>query len=491
MIFLFAVLFAQVDIDINTEVNMYYSYPAANLFFIHPGFADPSASRGLIGFTQNPAGLMRESASGLMLTIAPSMKTLIQTEFAVPLDSITDILDTIRIPARLGFEQVGGFDFLGVMIRIKDWRLGIGLQKGDYLRLDFNADARAQADCEVIFDDTLTSDDIGGIPLEDSIPVHFEFSGSGEVSVAGGGDAQYESNSFVIAIARRFLGLDIGLGWQLTPVAIEGDVNAWFGNGLLAGLSLSVQPGSDWDIDASFDSRLEADSLVGCEGNADLEFYLSTVYWGIKKDWRYFSFGLCGEFSPPLLVDGGWEAMTRLPGDIPKIRFEDDSLIVDTVQKKISGHATLVIYDFERDDTTYRGDLTSLFMSSNGVTGGMSLRVWRFETGIFGGLNFSSDGTYLKTKFGIDVGLRTFIPLRAGAILHFQYFNVGGLPITALPVLSLGCGTDFRIKKLNFFVNVSGNTTQGASSLVIPGIVGGEPTLSALFSLGLGVLYRF
>jgi len=61
-----------------------------------------------------------------------------------------------------------------------------------------------------------------------------------------------------------------------------------------------------------------------------------------------------------------------------------------------------------------------------------------------------------------------------------------------LPVIAFGGGTDFHIiKNLTLFMNVSGNTTQGAAALVIPGIMGGEASTSALVSLGFGLRYRF
>lgn len=47
----------QINIEVNALANIYYSYPGSNLFFINPGFANPSMSRGLLGFPLNPAGL--------------------------------------------------------------------------------------------------------------------------------------------------------------------------------------------------------------------------------------------------------------------------------------------------------------------------------------------------------------------------------------------------------------------------------------------------
>ena len=426
-----------------------------------------------------------------MITFAPVMKTQIETQFKIPMDSITSILDTIRIPAYLGFEQMGGIDFFGFSFNFKNWHFGIAIQKGDYLGLDFNADATVSANYEFEYTDTLTSEDIGGIPVEDSIPVNIAFNGDGRISLNGDGAGVYKSRSFIFAAAHKFLGLDMGLGWQIIPVQIDGGFDALFNGELLSGGAVSVVSLNEWVIDATFNLEIDADSVLVCYGNAQTEFYLSTFYWGIKKEWRYLSFGFCGEFSPPIFINGNWQFITSIPNELPKMRFEDDSLVVDTVNKIISGSAKMVVYGFEKEDSSYGDDIKTLFLSSNGVTCGMNFRIGRFETGIFGGLNFSEDGTYLKTKAGINLGFRTFIPLRLGAILHFQYFNIGGLPISALPVIAFGGGTDFNIKKFNIFLNLSGNTTQGAASLVIPGIVGGEEKISTLISMGLGLRYMF
>lgn len=491
MITLIYFLYLQIQPEVNADVGMYYSYPGVNLFFIHPGFANPSLVHGPLGFSLNPAGLVSSYGSELMITLGPAIKTSILTEFKIPIDSITPILDTISIPTRLGFEQTGGGDFLGFSFKLKSWHFGIGIQKGDYLGLDFNTNATVSANYEFEYLDTLTSEDIGGIPMDDSIPVNILFDGNGSISLIGNGNGFYKSWSLIFAAAHRFIGLDLGLGAQITPVKIEGGFDALFNGKILGGSGVSIVPLDDWTIDATFNLEVDADSIIGCRGNVLTEFYLSTFYWGIKKEWRYLSLGLCGEFSPPVFIKGNWQFITSIPNKLPKFRFEDNNLVVDTINKIITGSAKMVVYDFEKRDSTYGGDIKTLFLSSNGITGGLAIRFWRFETGIFGGLNFSEDGTYLKIRAGINLGFKTFIPLRLGAILHFQYFNIGGLPVSALPVIAFGGGTDFNIKKMKLFLNLSGNTTQGAAALVIPGIVGGQEETSAIIALGLGLSYKF
>ncbi|MCX7995015.1 MAG: hypothetical protein N3A65_04485 [candidate division WOR-3 bacterium] len=400
-------------------------------------------------------------------------------------------MDTIHIPTELGFKQTGGIDFLALSFKTGNWRLALGLQRGDYLGADFNADCHVSSDYEFDFIDTLTSSDFGGIPEGETIPVQVNLSGMGEVSLHGKGSGSYRSGSFIIAVARRLLGLDIGLGWQITPFTIDGRFDALFKGRLLSASGVSVVTLNEWTSDAKFNLVIDADSIICAYGNTEMKFYLSTIYWGIKKEWRYLSLGICGEFSPPVLVSGSWKFVSSLPAELPKIRFEDDRLIIDTLNKHISGSAKMVIYGFEKEDKTRSGDVKKLFLSSNGITSGMSLRIWRFEFGSFGGLNFSADGTYLKMKGGINLSFLTFIPIRFGTILHFQYLRIGDIPITALPVISLGGGTDFKIKKFNFFLNFSGNTTHGAASLIIPGIIGGERTRSSLFSAGFGLKYNY
>jgi len=491
MILLLYFLYLQIDIETNASVNMHYSYPISNLFFINPGFANPSVSRGLLGFSLNPAGLLHAQDSELMITFAPTMKTKIATEFAIPFDSLAAIIDTVKIPAMLGVNQKGGVDFLGALFNIGGWRLGFGYQKGDYLGLDFFADAKATAEFEFSYNDTLTHSDIEEIPVDDTIPVRINLRGAGNLFLVGNGNGGFKSNSFIIALAHKFLGLDMGLGFQIIPVTLSGNFTSLFSGKLIGGAQLSVEPTGNWTIDATFEPEIDADSILNCYGDADMKFYASSFYWGLKKEWRYLSLGICGEFSPPMFVSGDWGLTFSFPSDMPKIRFDDDNLVVDTIKKVISGRAKLVVYDFEKGDSVFKGEVQHLFMSSNGVTGGMSLRVWRLETGMFGGLNVSNDGSYLRIRAGINWGFRTFVPLRAGIIFHFQWFNVADIPLTALPVISFGGGTDFNIRRFNIFLNLSGNTTQGAASFIIPGIVGGEKKQSALVAMGLGLRYKF
>jgi hypothetical protein len=485
------ILCLQINIETDVTANVYYSYPYTNLFFTKPGFANPSISRGLFGFSLNPASLIDTENAEVMITIGPLMRTEIYSEFAIPFDDFAPIIDTVKVPTNLGVEQLGGIDFIGAAFALKGWRFGMGYQKGDYIGLDFVADAKANADYEIDLDYTLTHSDIQEIPVGDSVPVHVSFSGAGDLALTGSGKGDFASRSFIFAIAHKLLGLDCGVGFQITPVSLRGDFNALFG-GSLAGIGqISVESAGDWTIDASFEAEIDADSILDCHGDINADFYLSTFYWGIKKEWRHFSIGICGEFSPPLFLNGGWNLLASFPKDLAKIRFDDDSLFVDTINKVISGRAKLVVYDFEKDDTTQNGSVNDLFFSANGITAGMSVRFWRLETGLFAGVNGSSDGSYLRLRAGVNLGFRTFVPLYAGAVLHFQYYDISGIPMSALPVIAFGGGTDFNINKFNIFLNLSGNTTQGAASFIIPHIIGGEKKVSVLFSMGFGIRYQF
>ncbi len=62
----------QINIEVNALANIYYSYPGSNLFFINPGFANPSMSRGLLGFPLNPAGLSGSDNFEVMVCYGPS-----------------------------------------------------------------------------------------------------------------------------------------------------------------------------------------------------------------------------------------------------------------------------------------------------------------------------------------------------------------------------------------------------------------------------------
>ncbi|MCK4249955.1 hypothetical protein KAX97_00795 [candidate division WOR-3 bacterium] len=481
----------QINIEVNALANIYYSYSGSNLFFINPGFANPSMSRGLLGFPLNPAGLSGSDNFEVMVCYGPSMKTKILTEFAVPFDTIAPIIDTVKIPTDLGIQQSGGVDFFGVLFKIKGWRLGIGVQEGDYIGLDFSAVTKPTADYEINYDYTFTHADIQGIPIGYSIPVHIEFEGKGDLILTADGQARFKTNTLAFAAARRFLSMDIGLGWKITPVLLRGSFYSLFNGALRTIGNVLVEPTGDWTINASFEAEIDADSVIDLQGDAEVDFYLSSLYWGLKKEWRYVSIGLCGEFSFPTFINGDWEFITSIPTEFPKIRIDDDNLVVDTLNKVISGHAKIVVYDFERDDKVAQDVIEDLFLGTGGITAGINFHLRRFETGLFAGINSSSDGSYLKMRAGLNVGYRTFIPLHAGVIFHFQYFDIDGIPVSALPVISFGAGTDFNIKKFNIFLNLSGNTTQGAASFIIPGIVGGEKKISVLMSLGIGLRFHF
>lgn len=483
-------IFFQVNIQTEVEATLKYSYPGSNLFLIHPGFANPSVGRGLIGFSMNPANLNNIERLEVMFAVSPPMSSELSTQFDIPFDTLTPFIDTVSIPTDLDIRQSGGIDFIGIGFRLKDWGFGVGFQRGDFLGLDFSAQANPSADYGLDFEYTFTHADIPEIPIGYSIPVQIHFTGSGDLSFNGSGDGSFMSNSFVAGTAREIFGIECGLGLQLTPVSLTGGLTGLFDGQVVGSGEISVEAIDDWQINATFDAEIEADSIISCLGDIDISFALSTLTWGIKKEWRYVNLGLCGEFSWPTFISGDYRLLASIPSTMPAIRIDDDNLIVDTVNNIISGHATIVVYDFEKGDSVYQNPVSTLFLGTAGATAGLGFRLWRFETGLFGGASISSDNKYLKLRTGMHLSFNTFIPVRAGVIFHFQYYDIKGIPMSALPSISFGGGTDFTLGRFDIFANLTGNTTQGAASFVIPNIIGGEKKHSTLLSVSTGLRFR-
>ena len=166
----------QVNVEAKVDANLLYSYPGSNLFFVHPGFANPSISRGLLGFSLNPASLLDTDKFEAMLSFSPQMSTEIATEFNIPFDTLiyipTPFLDTVRLPTDLGIRQIGGLDFAY----------------------------------------TFTHADINEIPIGDSIPVQIQFDVEGDLAFNGEGEGHFTTDNFVSTAARRLLGIDCGMG---------------------------------------------------------------------------------------------------------------------------------------------------------------------------------------------------------------------------------------------------------------------------------------
>ncbi len=438
----------------------------------------------------NPASLVNVDRLEIMLAASSQMSTKLATQFDIPFDTLTPFIDTVHIPTDLDIRQLGGFDFVGLAFGYKKWGFGIGYQSGDYLGLDFSAQSTPSADYGLDFEYIFTHADINEIPVGLTIPVQIQFNGNGDLAFEGQGDGRFTTNTFVIGVARRILGIDCGLGLQLTPVSLNGGFTSLFDGQVIGGGQISIEAIDDWQINATFDADIDADSILSCLGDIDISFALSTLTWGIKKEWRNVSLGLCGEFSRPTFINGDYELLASIPSVIPSIRIDDDNLTVDTVNHIISGHAKIVVYDFEKSDSAYSDVVNTLFLGTAGATAGLGLRLWRFETGLFGGASISSDNKYLKLRTGLNLGFQTFITLRAGIIFHFQYYDIKGIPMSALPAISFGGGTDFSLGNFDIFANLTGNTTQGAASFVIPDIIGGEREHSTLVCLGLGLRFR-
>jgi hypothetical protein len=491
MILVCLVLFAQINVEADVVADVSYLYSASNLFYINPGFVNPGVSTGVIGMAVNPAAMASAQGHEAMVVFAPTMRTRTLTEFNIPFSSETPFLDTVKLPTDLGIKQAGGVDFIGAVFALGSWRVGCGYQGGDYLGIEFEALSTPGVDYGLNFDYVFTHHDIAEIPIGDSIPVTISFQGGGDLALTAEGEGWYRTHTFCIALSRTVLGMDMGIGWQIMPVEVQGQFSALFDGVLEGGGNALVESFQDWIVNAQFGLEIDADSAADAHGAADLKFALSTFYWGIRKEWRYFSMGLCGDFSFPAFIEGEWELGAGLPTALPVIRIDDDNLVVDTVNKTVTGNATIVVYDFVKDDTLYNEIINSMFMGTVGFAGGCAARIWRFEPGLFAGVNLSSDASYIKVRAGVHLGFNTFVPLHVGAMLHFQYFNISEIPISALPVISFGGGTHFSLGHFDIFGSVGGNTTQGAGSLIIPGIVGGEPKFSLQLSVGGGLRCRF
>lgn len=254
----------QLDIDVDVSANIYYSYSSSNLFFIHPGFANPSVSRGLLGFSLNPAALNNIESAEIMASGTSAMRAELLTEFAIPFDTLAPIVDTVEFPTELSVQQVGGLDFFGFSMNIRGWKLGIGFHDGDYIGLDFSGSSTPNADYAFDYEYTLTHADITEIPEGDSIPVNISLEAEGDLSFTAEGVGAFRTRSLVFAAAHTLFGLDAGFGFQMTPVSIVGNFSSLFNGSVHSGGSVSVEAVQDWTIDASFEVEIDADSILEC-----------------------------------------------------------------------------------------------------------------------------------------------------------------------------------------------------------------------------------
>ncbi|HID32645.1 MAG TPA: hypothetical protein EYP24_04640 [bacterium (Candidatus Stahlbacteria)] len=483
-------LFLQVSIESNLKVE--FAYPSVNLAALDPGFLNPASGHGLVGMVANPAAVNDLKNGEFFISVSPSLSTNLRSNFLIPIESIGSLFDTIDLPVDFSFQDHGHLDFIGFALRRGKWSFGLGIMRGDYLKIDLNGNADLHIEHEIEFSETLTHELIESLPPGEQIPVLIRLSGMGDAGIDVSGFGRIKSTGIILNSGVHEAGLDLGFGLQVEPVFIDAELSGNLTGGLKAAAEAPVQSqSSDWLVDAQFSGEVHDDSLITGSFKSHLSGFLIRFSSGVKKNFRFLDLGLSYQYLLPTKIKGSYNYYYLYPDTIPEILIDDDSLIVDTINHRISGTGKIIIRDFPKQRDEAEADLTNPIGKAHGLYAGATLKLFFLRLGLFGGGLAVPDGSYLRLILGGNLGLKIFIPIEGTVVYSYQALRVGDLTITALPVIGANVGTNFKIKNLHLYFGLGVNSTLGAASFLLPEILEGKKTSENIVTIRTGLGYEF
>ena len=506
---------SSVDIGGDFSVGLSYAYPSVNLFLFHPGFENPALARGLVGFNNNPAGLAYLSGGKwgeAMGVLAISAYSGISDTAFLPVDSagfdslgITFSGDTLRFPYSFSGGEKWGLDYLAYAAKIGkkgDWVVGFGFTRGDFLGMDIEGGLWGSAMDSITFRDTITSADIGGLPPGTVIPVSFGLATAGNASIDVSGNGGFTTLPFTAAIARKSGGWSYGAGLRITPVWGNANLSV-LGVGDIAGTAiLTAEPyfGDTWKINAEFTAELENDTLIKYYLDGNVRTLTPSLVLGVGWQGSWLGVGFAIERGSPTSMTGAWSHSAMYPWGGINWEIDDDSLIIDTLNRVISGKGRLIIHGLEEDTLRGGGPIESFIGKVSGARGGISIGIplsgfmdclgcfvpWLsarpvveiIEPGvekfvprvILGGslgIILSDDGKYMKISCAGSVSTNTEVQVSLSGIFYWQSYFLGGVPITSIPVLAGGLGVSFPIGHGRAYLSARANSSSMLSAVAM------------------------
>ncbi|MEO0157536.1 MAG: hypothetical protein ABIM59_02290, partial [candidate division WOR-3 bacterium] len=119
---------------VSLPVEFVTSETPASLFFLNPGFLDPSRSEGIVGADMNPS-VLGFSKNNIDLYVAGSMTSSsgASLSFDLPVEAGDTVLASVPVDLDGTFTDQGGFDYFGIGGRLGLASLGFIYQRPSYV----------------------------------------------------------------------------------------------------------------------------------------------------------------------------------------------------------------------------------------------------------------------------------------------------------------------------------------------------------------------
>jgi len=448
-----------------------YSFVSPNLFCLDFGYYDAACVSGITGFDLNPAGL------GWMksVSLATAFSTTKRTDARIDLQLVdsTFYFGQVVIPVSLGFEETGGWDFLGEGTKIGPFAFGFGFRRGEQLGLKPVIDTVIARHWTGTIPFSISHSTFPQIPSSaGSIPITITVSGDGRLhfNIIGNGSITY--TPFTCGAA-----FDLGV----TSFGLGATANIFYGNANVSGRgegsfenvvgTISARSGlTDWTADLDFAGSVNNDSVYQENFKGDLhgtQFILRAGNLTKVPNLIAGELVLGGVVEEvfPATIGTGFTNFFVYTSGIPTDIFFDTSNVtiqVDSVNHRITGTVNLSLSDFLRTTRFDSAAYPFKFIPQTNLYAAGVYRIsnWEFNLGA-GMVGFLPNGPGWGRLF-LDGGIKLHAGLdwHLGVVTALQRYQVASYSVVTPPIVMAGLGVGANLFGVGLDFALSSNISQ-------------------------------
>jgi len=472
---------------VELPVSFTTSETLANLFYLNPGFLDPSRSEGIVGADLNP-GVMGFSKTNIDLYVAGSGSADADAglSFDVPLNGGDTVLATVPVDLDATFTDQGGFDYFGLAGKMGVFSLGFIYQRPSSMKVSIPDGYEFATTLE---SDSLTSFDYGyEYAPGDTLPLALTLSGSISATLHPSADAEISQAPIFFGGAVKLGPLGLGIGYRYRKYVAEFHAG---GRIALDSGDISCNPSSPgWNTD-SLDVTLQApadDSLFYASFDGLVQGSQNAVVAGLLlRPVKFLGLSLGVEAGMRSTVTTTYTRTIYLPDTVTgNLNIIDDNVTVDPGNQSASGSLVLgggtivKSVDYLEDAVDYN------LLQYVAVRGGVNL----FIINLGGGLELAenADGVYMGTNY-ITPSLGIPLPkseLRLGSVISWRYAKAGSFVVPTVPLIYAGVGLTVKPDAMlggvvlqEIGIGLKASMLSYAVSMLSSGLAGGDVNLGS------------
>ncbi len=396
------------------EFSLINSVPEAGLFFLDPGFQNPSKAKGVYGLFSNPAALGFMDKFDVSLSFGIGSKAKFNFDY-MAIES-TDSQGAVYLPVTFYCKEKGGLNFLGAGYSLGNIGFGIGLLQGNYAGVGININAEAALDMNYSVEDTIYY--LYGSGNQDTavIPVTWNLATQCTLSFSGSSEGGLSSSPLFMGAGAGFGIFGIGVGMKLYKY--KGDLDA-LSAGVTRTASLITGTPHGWNGSINAIANID-DTLYLTELRAKLNGTRTAFSVGALFDLKVLSIGLTYEkgFSTKIKNLDIAYSLINVSGSPEECCIDSIYLDPDSLENGTAVGTAYLSYSDFRKDSTY-----------DAITGEAKLP------------------GYSEIRLGLSA---SYFSLYAGAVLpdgkkELGAFYLGTATSIPLPTVTLRFGTHQRV----------------------------------------------